>query len=78
MARECYQDALASGKNHTWIINELKPIHEPLETPQEVKIVLGDLMKVLNIRTTLPTSKKEKMISFLRANQDSFPLPRID
>ena len=35
-------------------------------------------MKVLNIRTTLPTSKKEKMISFLRANQDSFPLPRID
>ena len=78
LARKCYQDALASRKNHTWIINEPKPIHELLETPQEVKIILGDLMKVLNIRITLPTSKKEKMISFLRANQDSFPLPRIN
>ena len=29
-------------------------------------------MKVLKIETALPTSKKEKMISFLRANQDVF------
>ena len=28
LARECYQVALASGKNHTWVINELEPIPE--------------------------------------------------
>lgn len=26
LARECYQSALASRKNHTWVINELEPI----------------------------------------------------
>ena len=40
-------------------------------------------MKVLNIRTTLPASEKEKMISFLRVNQDVFAwkhddMPGID
>ena len=40
-------------------------------------------MKVLKIETALPTSKKEKMISFLRANQDVFAwkhedMPGID
>ena len=29
LVRECYQAALASGENHTWVINEPKPIPEP-------------------------------------------------
>ena len=29
LARECYQAALASGENHTWVINEPKPIPKP-------------------------------------------------
>ena len=55
-----------------WVINEPEPIPEPSETLQEVKIIPGDSTKVLKIGTALPTSKKEKMISFLRANQDVF------
>ena len=74
LARECYQAALALGENHTWVINEPEPIPELLETPQEVKIIPGDSTKVLKIGTALPTSEKEKMISFLRANQDFFRL----
>ena len=77
------QVALASGENHTWVVNEPEPILELSKTPQEVEIILGDSMRVLKIGTTLPTSKKEKMISFLRANQDVFTwkhedMPRID
>ena len=72
MARECYQAALVSGENHTWLINELEPIPELSETPQEVEIIPGDSTKVLKIRTTFLTLEKEKMISFLRANQDFF------
>ncbi|XP_075658786.1 uncharacterized protein LOC142628612 [Castanea sativa] len=56
MAKECYQVALASKKNHTCVINEPKPIPKPSETPQEVEIVPGDLTKVLKIGRTLPTS----------------------
>ena len=72
LARECYQAALASGENHIWVINEPEPTPELLETPQEVEIVLGDLTKVLKIRSALLTLGKEKMVSFLRANQDIF------
>ena len=72
LAREYYQAALALGENHMWVINEPEPIPKPSETPQEIEIVLGDSMKVLKIGTALPTSEKEKMISFLRANQDVF------
>ena len=72
LARECYQVALASSENHTWVINEPEPIPEPSEKPQEVKIVPGDSTRVLKIGTALRTSEKEKMISFLRANQDVF------
>ena len=72
LARECYQAALAFGENHIWVINELEPILKLSKTPQEIKIVLGDSTKVLKIGTVLPTSEKEKMISFLRANQDVF------
>ena len=83
LARECYQATLASGENHTWVINEPKPILESSETPQEVEIVRRDLTKVLKIGTTLPTSEKEKMIYFLRVNQDVFAskhedMPGID
>ena len=72
MARDCYQAALVSGKNHTCLINELEPILELSETPQELEIVPGDSTKVLKIGTTFLTLEKEKMISFLRANQDFF------
>ena len=40
LARECYQVALASRENHIGVINELKPISELSETPQEVEIIL--------------------------------------
>ena len=65
------------------MINEPEPILEPSEIPQEVEIVPGDLTKVLKIGTALLTSEKEKMISFLRANQDVFAwkhedMPGID
>ena len=72
LARECYQAVLAFGENHTWVINELEPILKPSKTPQEVENDIRDSTKVLKIRTTLSTSKKEKMISFLRVNQDVF------
>ena len=39
---------------------------------RSVEIVPRDSTKVLKIRIALPTSEKEKMISFLRANQDVF------
>ena len=68
LARECYQVALASGKNHKWMINEPEPILEPSETPQGVEIVPGESTKILKIKTAFPTPEKEKMISFLRAN----------
>ena len=69
LARECHQAALASEENHTLVINEPEPILELSEIPQEVEIVPGDLTKVLKIRTTLPTPKKEKMIPFYRQTQ---------
>ena len=83
LARECYQVALTSRENHTWVINEPKPIPKPSETPQEVDIIPGDSMKVLKIETALPASEKEKIISFLKANQDVFSwkhedMPEID
>ena len=83
LARECYQAALASGENHAWVINEPEPIPELLKTPQKVEIVPGDSTKVSKIGTTLPNSEKEKMISFLKANQDVFAwkhkdMPGID
>ena len=83
LAREFYQATLASRENHTWVINEPEPIPEPSETQQEVEIVTRDLTKVLKIRSALPTLEKEKMVSFLRANQNVIPwkhedMPEID
>ena len=72
LARECYQAALATRENYIWMINEPEPILEISETPKEIEIVPGDLMKVLKIGIALLTSEKEKMISFLRANRDVF------
>ena len=72
LARECYQAAITSRENHTWVINEPEPILEPLETPQEVEIIPRDSMNILKIRSTLLTLEKGKMISFLRANKDVF------
>jgi len=72
LAKECYQAALTSRENHTWVINEPKPIPEPSKKPQEVEIIPGDLTKVLKIETTLLTLEKEEMIYFLRTNQDVF------
>ena len=72
LVKECYQAALASGENHTRVINKPEPIPKPPETPQVVKIIPGDSTKVLKIGLALPTLKKEKMVSFLRVNQDVF------
>ena len=72
LARECYQAAWAFGENHKWVINEPEPIPEQSETPQEVEIVPGDSSRVLMIGIAFPIAKKEKMISFLRENQDVF------
>ena len=66
LARECHQAALTSEENHTLVINEPEPILELSEIPQEVEIIPGDSTKVLKIKTTLPTPKKEKMIPFYR------------
>ena len=54
------------------MINEPEPVPKLSETPQEVEIALGDTTKVLKIRITLLASEKEKMITFLRVNQDVF------
>ena len=83
LAKECYHAALESRENHTWVINEPEPIPELSETPQEVEIVPGDSTKVLKIEIALLNLEKEKMISFLKANQDVFAwkqedMPRID
>ncbi|XP_075640470.1 uncharacterized protein LOC142612237 [Castanea sativa] len=83
LARECYQATLAYGENHIWMINELEPISEPSETPQEVEVIPGDLSKVLKTGSTLPILEKKKMISLLRKNQDVFAwkhedMPGID
>ena len=48
----------------------LSPNHQ--KHHKKIEIVLGDSMKVLKIGTALPTSEKEKMISFLKVNQDVF------
>ena len=64
LAKECYQAALASGENHTWVINEL----EPIPNRQKHHRKLGDLTMVLKIGSALPTMEKEKMVSFLRVN----------
>ena len=74
LARECYQAALTSGENHTWVINEPKPIPELSETPQEVEIVLGDSTKVLKIGTTFPTSEEKKNDLFLKGKPRCFHL----
>ena len=79
LARECYQAAFASGENNTWLINE----QEPILNRQKHHRKLGDLTKALKIGLALPTLEKEKMVSFLRVNQDVFAwkhkdMPRID
>ena len=33
LARECYQAVLASGENHTWMIDEPEPVPEPSKVP---------------------------------------------
>ena len=65
------------------MINEPKPIPKLSKTPQEVEIIPTDLTKELKIGTALLASEKEKMISFLMANQDVFAwkhedMPEID
>ena len=61
------------------MINEL----EPIPNRQKHHRKLGDSTKALKIGSALPTLEKEKMVSFLRVNQDVFAwkhkdMPRID
>ena len=72
LARECYQVALASRENHTWMIDELEPVPEPSKVSQEIEVVPGDPSKVLKISSALSASEKMKITNFLRENQDIF------
>ena len=49
LARECYQAALASRENHTWMIDEPETIPEPLEVPLEIEVIPGDPSKALKM-----------------------------
>ena len=72
LARECYQATLASGENQLWMIDKLEPVLEPSEVPQDIKVVLRDLTKVLKIGSALSTPEKTKITNFLRENKDIF------
>lgn len=72
LVRECYQAALTSGKNHTWMIDEPEPVPKLSEVPQEIEAVLGDPSKVLKIGLALSASEKTKIRNFLGENQDIF------
>ena len=70
LARECYQEVLASKENHTWMIEEKTPeIAEKLET---VELVEGDPTKTTQVGTSLNLQTKEEIISFLKDNLDMF------
>ena len=68
LTRECYQVALASGENHTWMTDELEPIPKLSEALQDIEIILGDPSKVLKIGFAVSTSGKTKIINFRRKN----------
>ena len=72
LVRECYQADLASGENHTWMIDKPEPVPEPSEVPQEVKVIHRDPSKVLKIGSSLSASEKTKITKFLKENQDTF------
>ena len=83
LARKCYQAALASRENHTWMIDETEPVPELSEVPQEVEVALGDQSKVLKISLAFLALEKTKITNFLRENQDFFAwmhedMPGID
>ena len=68
LARECYQATLTSGKNLSLMIDELEPVPKLPDVPQEIKVILGDLSKVLKIGLALSASEKMKIRNFLREN----------
>ena len=68
LARECYQAALASRENHTWMIDEPETIPEPLEVPLEIEVIPGDPSKALKIGSTLLAPEKTKITNFLKEN----------
>ncbi|XP_075633605.1 uncharacterized protein LOC142606088 [Castanea sativa] len=72
LEREYYQAALALGENHTWIIDGPEPVPEPSELPQKIKVVPGNLSKVLPIGSILLTLEKTKITNFLGESQDVF------
>ena len=72
LARECYQVALASGENHSWMIDEPKPISEPSEVSQDIKVVPRDPSNVLKIKSALSATEKTKITTLLRENHDFF------
>ena len=72
LAKECYQAALSSRENHTWMIDKPEPIPELSKVPQEVKVVHGDPSKVLKIGLAFSIVEKMKITTFLRENQDVF------
>ena len=55
-----------------WMIDELEPVLELSEVPQEIEFVPRDPSKVLKIGSTLLASEKMKITNFLRENQEVF------
>ena len=83
LAREYYQATLGLRKNHTWMIEKPETVPELSKAPQEIKVVLRDLSKVLKICSALSAPEKTKITNFLRENQDVFAwkhedMPGID
>ena len=55
-----------------WTIEEPKYTSKPVETSQDVKIVPRDPSKILKIGSAFLASKKTKITTLLRKNQDVF------
>ena len=74
---------MASGKNHTWTIDEENSALDVVEELEIVEIIFGDPTKVTKARTELPQYKNEGLIKYLKENQDVFAwsyedMPGID
>ena len=72
---------LAGKQNHTRIIE--KKQQEPVEELKTVELVKGDASKTTMLRTTLPSTIVDDLISFLKESLDVFAwnhkdMPGID
>ncbi|XP_075640257.1 uncharacterized protein LOC142612005 [Castanea sativa] len=70
LARECYQEVLATNENHTWTIEEEK--EDKVEALEAVELVEGETAKMTRIGTTLSPEMRTKLIQFFKENLDVF------